>query len=276
MINFFDIHAHYTDKRYAECYRNVDFILREDFSTDVFRIINSGTNVENSVEVIEMCKRYPQMAASVGIHPTDAWFIEDCDYAISQIEELIRKERYEIAAVGEIGLDYHTPELTNKEKQQYIFDQLLSLSEKYSLPAVIHCRDAMGDCMNIVRKHPNAYGAFHCFAGSAETAMELVNMGWYISVCGNVTFKKSDKLWRVVETVGAEHLLTETDAPYMAPAPIRGTLNHSSNIRLSSEKMAELLGMQHRDFNKITVENAMRLFQAPKFTRENVKKGIYR
>jgi TatD DNase family protein len=276
MINFFDIHAHYTDKRYAEYLRDVDFILREDFSTDVFRIINSGTNVENSKEVIEMCKRYPHMAASVGIHPTDAWFIEDCDYAISQIEELIIKERYEIAAVGEIGLDYHTPELTNKPKQQYIFDCMLSLSEKYSLPAVIHCRDAMGDCLDIVRKHPKAFGAFHCFAGSAETALELIGMGWYISVCGNITFKKSEKLCNVVQTVGAEHLLTETDSPYMAPAPIRGTLNHSSNIRPASEKMAELLGMQHREFNRITVENAMRLFQAPKFYSENAKKGIYK
>ena len=275
MINFFDIHAHYTDKRYREWNCDVDLLLRELFSTDVFRIINSGTNVENSIEVIEMCRRYPQMAASVGIHPTDAWFIEDCDYALSGIEELLIKERYEIAAVGEIGLDYHTPELTNKDKQKYIFDRMLTLSEKYSLPAVIHCRDAMGDCMEIVRKHPKAYGAFHCFAGSAETAMELVNMGWYISVCGNVTFKKSEKLERVVQTVGAEHILTETDAPYMAPAPIRGTLNHSSNIRLSSEKMADLLGMQHRIFNKITVENAMRLFRAPKFQRENAQKGIY-
>ena len=204
MISFFDVHAHYTDKRFSEYGFDVDFILRDCFSTNVYRIVNSGTNPENSKQAVEMAKRYPGMCASVGIHPTDAFFIEDCDYALEQIEHLILQERYEIAAIGEIGLDYYHEDMLNKSKQKYFFDALLSLSEKHRLPVVIRCREAMGDCLDIVRLHPNSYGVFHCYAGSAETAKELIKRNYFISVCGNVTYKKSDKLENVIRTVGAD------------------------------------------------------------------------
>lgn len=265
MISFFDVHAHYTDKRFSEYGFDVDFILRDCFSTNVYRIVNSGTNPENSKQAVEMAKRYPGMCASVGIHPTDAFFIEDCDYALGQIEHLILQERYEIAAIGEIGLDYYHEDMLNKSKQKYFFDALLSLSEKHRLPVVIHCREAMGDCLDIVRLHPNSYGVFHCYAGSAETAKELIKRNYFISVCGNVTYKKSDKLENVIRTVGAEHLLTETDAPYMAPAPLRGTVNNSSNILHSATKMAQILDMKLDAFSRITRNNADSIFKVPKF-----------
>lgn len=268
MISFFDIHAHYTDSRYAEYGLDVDFILRDCFAGDTYRIINSGTNPENSRAAIEMSKRYTGMAASVGIHPTDSFFIKECDHALAEVEELIVNERYCVAAVGEIGLDYHNKELTDKVKQQYFFDSLLTMSEKHKLPCVIHCRDAIGDCVEILKRHPHAYGALHCYAGSAETAKELVKTGWFISICGNVTFKRSEKLWEVIKTVGAEHLLTETDAPYMAPVPLRGTINNSSNIRLSAEKMADILEMRLEEFSRITRRNANSIFQPPKFIVE--------
>lgn len=265
MISFFDIHAHYIDSRYEEMGVDVDFLLRECFSTDVCKIMNSGTNPENSKKAIEMAKRYPGMCAAVGIHPSDSFFIDDCDYALSQIEELVVTERDTVAAVGEIGLDYHNPDITDKVKQKFLFDAQLTLAEKHGLPVVIHCRDAIGDCIEIVDCHPNSKGAFHCFAGSAETAEHLIKRGWFISVCGNVTYKRSEKLHEVIRRVGAEHLLTETDAPYMAPAPLRGTLNNSSNIRYSAEYMASLLGMTTDAFARQTRKNAERLFRVPKF-----------
>lgn len=267
MISFFDVHAHYTDKRYSEYGFDVDFILRDCFSTNVYKIVNSGTNPENSKEAIEMSKKYPRMCASVGIHPTDAFFIEDCDYALEQIEQLVIHERDEIAAIGEIGLDYFHEDMLNKSKQKYFFDNLLSMSEKYRLPVVIHCREAMGDCLDIVRVHPYSYGVFHCYAGSAETAKELVKKNYFISVCGNVTYKKSDKLENVIKTVGPEYLLTETDAPYMSPVPLRGTVNNSSNILHSATKIAQILDMNLDSFAKTTRNNADGIFKAPKFCK---------
>lgn len=265
MISFFDVHAHYTDKRFSEYGIDVDFLLRDCFATNVYRIVNAGTNPQNSAEAVEMAKKYPGMCASIGIHPTDSFFIEDCDYALDQIKQLLFSEREQIAAIGEIGLDYHNEELTNKVKQKYFFDNLLSFSETYNLPVVIHCREAMGDCIDIVRSHPRAFGVFHCYAGSAETAKELIRRNFFISVCGNVTYKRSEKLAEVIKTVGVDHLLTETDAPYMAPAPLRGTVNNSSNILHSATLMAEMLDMKLDAFARITRQNANSIFRIPKF-----------
>ncbi len=272
MISFYDIHAHYTDAVYKKLDIDPREIIKDCFSYDTYRIICSGTNPENSKEAVELSKQFRGMAASVGIHPTDAFFIEDIDFAVSEIEKLVVSEEDTVAAIGEIGLDYSDHELTDKNKQKYIFDALLTMSETYDLPCVIHCRDAIGDTVDMIRRHPRARGAFHCFSGSPETALELVKLGWYISIAGNVTFKKSDKLLNVVKAVGAEHLLTETDAPYMTPAPSRGMLNNSSFIRESAEVMANELGMMLKDFSKITRDNADRLFRPMKFLILNKKR----
>ncbi len=267
MISFFDVHAHYTDSRYKDLDIDVDFILRDCFSTNVYRIVNAGTNPDNSKEAVEMSKKYPGMCASVGIHPGDSFYIEDCDYELYRIEDLLFKEHTEIAAIGEIGLDYHYPDHTNKSKQKYFFDALLSLSERVKLPVVIHCRDAMGDCLDVLRAHPNAFGVFHCYAGSVETALDLIKRDFFISVCGNVTYNRSEKLRNVIKAVGVEHLLTETDAPYMSPSPVRGTLNNSSNILHSAELMADILGMKLDAFARQTRLNADSIFKVPKFLK---------
>lgn len=265
MISFFDVHAHYNDKRYEELGLDVDFIIRDCFATNVKRICNSGTNPENSRAAVEMAKRYNGMCASIGIHPTDSFFIEDCDYALDQIKRLFFEEKWNIAAIGEIGLDYHDESMLNKSKQKYFFDAQLSFAERYNMPVVIHCREAMGDCLDIIRLHPYSRGVFHCYSGSAETAKELIRRNFYISVCGNITYKRSEKLENVVREVGAEFLLTETDSPYMSPAPLRGMVNNSSNILHSAEKMAKILGMRLDAFSRITRNNADQIFCIPKF-----------
>ncbi len=273
MISYYDIHAHYTDDLFKGLGVDVMYLLDESFKDNVYKIICSGTNPENSKEAILLSKKFPAMAVSVGVHPTDSFFIEDCDYALSQIELLIKEEPECIAAIGEIGLDYYHKDRLNKEKQKYFFEKQLELSEKYGLPAVIHCRDAIGDCVDILKAHKKAFGAMHCFSGSPETAMELVKMDWFISIAGNVTYKKSEKLREVIKTVGIEHLLTETDAPYMTPEGMRGTLNHSDNIEKSVAVIANILEMKPKDVAKITRENADSLFRPSKFLDLGKKRG---
>ncbi len=274
MISFYDIHAHYTDSFYKDLCVDIESVVKECFKGNSYRIICSGTSPQNSREAIELSKKFPGMAVSVGIHPTNAFYIEDCDYALSEIELLLKTEIESIAAVGEIGLDYYHKKCLNKEKQKYFFEKQLELSLKYNLPAVIHCRDAIGDCVEILKSYKNAYGAMHCFSGSPETAKELVKMGWLISIAGNVTYNTSDKLREVVKAVGIEHLLTETDAPFMTPEGLRGTMNNSQNIIRSAKVIAEVLGMQTKDVARITRENADSLFCPAKFAALNNKRAV--
>ena len=265
--SIFDSHAHYTDERFD----NPEALLSELKSNwGVGGIINCAVDIPSCLACIELSKKFDFCHTAAGFHASDLPE-GDIQENISALKTIITENK--IVAVGEIGLDYYW-DVSFKDKQLLYFEEQVKLANALNLPVIVHDRDAHADTLEILKRH-KPRGVVHCFSGSTEMAREIIKLGMYIGIGGVVTFKNAKKVCEVVKDTPMNSILFETDAPYMAPAPIRGTLNHSSNIRLSSEKMAELLGMQHRIFNKITVENAMRLFRAPKFQRENAQQGIY-
>lgn len=263
MEKLFDSHAHYYDSRFAAEFGSTDALLASLFEESVAAVVNIGTDAENSRGVIAEAARWPHMYATVGIHPGDGERIADIDGALADIRTLLgtaeTRKRDKIVALGEIGLDYHYED-TDKEKQAYILEEQLKMAEKEGIPVVIHDREAHGDVFDAICRHPQVRGVFHSYSGSAEMAKDLVRRGWYISFSGVVTFKNAPKVCEAARAVPLDRILIETDAPYLAPVPFRGKLNHSAYARYTAEKLAELHGISTDEMVKITRENAERLF----------------
>lgn len=263
----FDSHAHYFDRRFSD---SVDRILTEDvFGNGVGYVVNVGTNPKNSRIAIAMAKAYDGMYATVGIHPEDLQFLEGCpEDALADIEAMIsdeaaRKEN-KIVALGEIGLDYHEWAdggfIPDKPLQKMWFKRQLELAERYEMPVIIHDREAHGDCFEMILKFPKVTGVFHSYSGSTEMARELMRRGWYISFSGVVTFKNAARVREVASGIELDKLLIETDAPYLAPHPFRGQMNHSGLMRYTAQTVAEVKGISLDDLIRITAENAARLY----------------
>lgn len=263
MSKLFDSHAHYFDQRFEnELEGGAAALLPRLFADDVEYIVNVGTNNENNPVCLEMAQRYDGMYAAVGIHP------EDCrDY---KREELDRFENFlkshsdfkkeKIVAIGEIGFDYHW-EPYDKEHQRFFFEEQMRLAEKYGLPVIIHDREAHGDCFDVACKFKNVRGVFHSYSGSAEMARELVKRGWYISFSGVVTFKNAARVKEVAASIPLDKLLVETDAPYLAPHPMRGKINHSGLMRYTVMTLAEIFDKDYDEMASILSANAKKLFE---------------
>ncbi len=260
MEKMFDSHAHYYDSRFEREVGGTEALLATLFETDVCGIVNIGTDPENSREVVREAARWQGMYATVGIHPGDGQRLADIDAALAEIEALLPDAKAKkIVALGEIGLDYHYDD-TDREKQAYFFEKQLLMAEKYGMPVVIHDREAHGDCFDAVCRHPQLTGVFHSYSGSAEMARDLVRRGWYISFSGVVTFKNAPKVREAVAAVPLDRLLIETDAPYLAPVPHRGKLNHSGLMRYTAEAIAAVKGISTDALIRATRENAEGLF----------------
>lgn len=257
-MKFFDTHAHCDDKRFEEEYEGgTRGVIKDCLSDNISHIINIGTNLENSRASIKLSEEFENVYASCGIHPSDV-FYDNPDQAIGVIEELLKHPH--AVALGEIGLDYHYEDVP-KDLQMIYFEKQMHLAEKLQIPVIIHDRDAHGDCLDMIKRFPSVKGVFHSFSGSAEMALELVKLGWYISFSGTVTFKNAKKPKEACVVVPDDRLLIETDAPYLAPTPHRGELNRSSYVQLTAEEIASLRGVSVEEIQRITTENAKRLFR---------------
>ena len=258
-MKYFDSHAHYYDNRFAEDEKSVETLLSALFASDVYAIINVGTAPDTCRAAIAQSKQYDRMFTALGIHPTDGQYLsESPEIALQAIEEMILDPSNKCLAIGEIGLDYHFPD-TDKEKQMFLFEKQMQLAEKMNLPVVIHDRDAHGDVCEMIFRHPNVKGILHSFSGSPEMALELVKRGYYISFSGTLTFKNARKVAECASVLPRDRVLIETDAPYLAPHPLRGSLNHSGNLKFTNEKLAELWGISPEECARITIENAERI-----------------
>lgn len=260
-MKYFDSHSHYYDERFSEEYEGgAEALLSSSNMKNVSFIINVGTAPETCIAAAEQAKKHKNMYTALGIHPSDARFIDDFDGAIEKITELIRDKSNKCVALGEIGLDYHYPE-TDKEMQISLFRRQMKLAEELSLPVVIHDRDSHEDVMEVIREFPGVKGILHSFSGSAEMARELVKLGYTISFSGTVTFKNARKPKEAAAAVPLDRLLIETDAPYLAPHPLRGTLNHSGNLEYTNRALAEIKGVSEEEMAAITEANARRIFK---------------
>jgi TatD DNase family protein len=264
---FFDSHAHYYDDRFygEENPEGAEALLGELFQNGVCGIVNIGTCAKTSALCIEQARRFEKMYAAVGIHPED---IEGSPLGLggelSALRAMLEKrEENKIVALGEIGLDYYwTP--FDKALQAECFERQLLMAEEFDIPVVIHDREAHGDCFETILKHPRIKGVFHSYSGSAEMAKELIKRGWYISFSGVVSFKNAAKVKEVALVVPDDRMLIETDAPYLAPHPFRGKLNHSGRLLYTATALADVRGVSVESVAGLTRDNAMRLFNIHK------------
>lgn len=252
----FETHAHYDDHKFDE---DREAVLQKVIQSGVSPIINVGASIDSTKATIELAKSHDYIYAAVGVHPSD---IEDLNE--ESFMWLRAQTSYEkTVAIGEIGLDYYWDKEPEVQKaQRYWFGRQLELAREVELPVIIHSRDAAEDTVKVMKEH-NAQelsGVIHCYSYSKEMAKEFVKMGYFIGVGGVVTFKNAKKLMETVEEIPIESILLETDCPYMAPEPNRGTRNDSSNIPFIIEKIAEIKGISKEDVERITEENAYRLF----------------
>lgn len=251
----FDTHAHYYDDAFDA---DRDQVLSGLPAKGVELVVCPGCDIPTSRACVDLAERYGFVYAAAGFHPEnlEGAGLDDLDV----IQALCAHPK--VKAVGEIGLDYYwlrTPE--ERARSRDFFDAQLSLAEELDLPAVVHDRDAHKDCLDIVRAHPKARGVFHCCSESVEDAKVLIRLGWMLSFTGNITFKNARRALEVLDWMPLDRLMLETDAPYMAPEPHRGTRCDSSLIPLMAQKVAEIKGLTAEEVLRITAENGKRFFQ---------------
>ena len=260
-MKYFDSHAHYYDERFSEeLTEGVDNLIGTLLSEKVSYIINIGTNPTSSRQAIEQAKHYENMFTAVGIHPSDTRFLSDMEAELADIEALVLDKSNKCVCLGEIGLDYHYPD-TDKEKQMLYFEAQMRLAEKLGIPVCIHDRESHADVMDVIRRYPSVKGVLHSFSGSAEMAEELVKLGWMISFSGTLTFTNAKKPREVAARIPREFVMIETDSPYLAPHPKRGTLNHSGNLEYTNAVLASIWGVTPEECATITENNAKRFFR---------------
>ena len=249
----FDTHAHYDDAQFDA---DREALLSAMPENGVGLILDPGCDLESSRAAIALAEQYPHIYAAVGYHP------ENCaPYTDADLDILRRLAQHpKVVAIGEIGLDYYWEQNPPKEFQQAVFRAQLALARELDLPVIVHDRDAHADCLAIVKEFPGVRGVFHCYSGSVEMARELWKLGWYLGLDGPVTYKNARRTVEVAAEVPLERLLLETDSPYMAPVPKRGTRNDSRNIRCIAEKIAEIRNMTADAIIRVSAENGRRLF----------------
>ena len=259
-MKYFDSHSHYYDERFIEEREGgADPLISALLSSDVSAIINVGTSPDTCRAAIEQAEKYDNMYLALGIHPSDTRFLSDMDAEIAEIENMIKKQGRKCVCLGEIGLDYHYPD-TDKERQHRYFRAQMALAEKLDLPVCIHDRDAHADVMAVIREFPNVRGVLHSYSGGVDMARELVELGYMISFSGTLTFTNARRPREVAATLPHDRILIETDCPYLAPHPLRGTLNHSGNLKYTSATLAEILGISEEECAALTEANAKRFF----------------
>lgn len=250
---FIDTHCHIDSSVSGDVY------IKNAYSANVKGLIFSFCNQDCYQAGIEFLDKYPDVFVSLGFHPEDADNITDKDLHCLD-EVLVSSSR--IVAIGEIGLDYYWRK-DNKEKQRDLFQKQLDLAVKHQMPVVIHCRDAIQELYDILSQYKGKVkGVIHCFSGSYEMARAFIELGFVLGIGGVLTFKNS-KLYQVVEKLPLSSIVLETDSPYLTPEPHRGEMNESKYIPLVAEKIAQIKGISLSEVEKITTDNAKRVFDLP-------------
>ena len=271
-MEYFESHAHYDDEKF-----NIDRekLIEQMYKENVTKIISAGYSLDGSIRGIELSKKYDFIYTTVGISPNDLNnnykkeinYIDDIlekyfndKKSLSNIEKIDSLDKIpKIVAVGEIGLDYHYNE--DKDMQKDAFNLQINLANKYNLPIVIHTREAVMDTLEILKNNNvKNVGTFHCCPFNRELVKEALRLGFYISFGGTCTFKNAKNAEEIVKMVPDDKFLIETDSPYLAPEPVRGTRNDSRNLKYIVKKIAEFKQESEEAIAKKSYENATRLF----------------
>ena len=245
-----DTHCHI----YNSEMENAEEIIKEAQKNNIILILN-GTDLESNEEALKLSEDYENVYAALGYFYTLADEITDEDILL--LDNQLKKDK--VIAVGEIGLDYYKGK-ENKDKQIELFEKMLTLAEKHNLPVIVHSRKAMQDTYDILKKH-NVVGSMHSYQGSVEMAKEFIKLGFYMGIGGTVTHTNNKKTRKMLNEIGIEHILLETDSPYLPPEEKRGEDNTPLNLKYIIKKIAEELYIEESEVIEITAENAKRLLK---------------
>ena len=264
-----DSHAHLNSKEYDS---DREEVLKRAQDAGVEAVVVPGTTVETSRQAIALAAEHQSVFACVGIHPHDA--SSATAEALAEIEELSKNDR--VVAIGEIGLDYHY-DLSPRDAQREAFRKQIEMAVRRNLPIVVHTRESVDEAIGMVeeavRRNPDwkmesgstharipaLRGVFHCFPGRAEEVWRLLDLGFLVSYPGIVTFKNSPVV-ETIKSIGFDHILLETDSPYLSPVPLRGARNEPANVILVAKKIAEIFGADVNDVARAARYNTKKLF----------------
>ncbi len=245
-----DSHCHILKNEYS----NPDKVIKESFKSGVDKLIINGYDLESSIEAVALANKYENVYAAVGIGPEN---IDDLKESfIDKINELSKLKK--VVAVGEIGLDYYWTK-DNKDKQIYVFKNMLKIAKENKLPVIVHCRKAFLDTYNLLKEY-NIKGILHCYSGSIEMAHKFIKLGFLLGIGGVITFKNAKELTGVVKEIDLSNFSLETDSPYLSPEPYRGKTNSPSNINLVAKKIAQIKQIKEDEVIDITGNNVSSKF----------------
>jgi TatD DNase family protein len=258
-MGLIDSHCHLN---YDYSPKSVEEILKEAGEADVEALVTIGTDL-NSIETIQgISEKYSQVYHSIGIHPHDAATLQDSD--LIRLEKAAQHPK--CRAIGEIGLDYHYDH-SPREIQQIRLQQQLDLATRLKQPVVIHSREGEADLIQALTSYAKKLGSgqipgiIHCFSGTLEFGKKCLDLGFYISFSGILTFKKADEIRTAAQAFPLDRILVETDSPYLAPMPYRGKKCEPSMVKLTALKLAEIRGTSFEEVAQITTANAKRVFR---------------
>jgi hydrolase, TatD family len=249
--NIFDSHAHYTARQFAGDRKELLDALPDKGVRNVMCVADTLAEAEACAQ---LAARYDWIYCSAGVHPHNA---KDAPKDLEACLQRLLK-RPKMMAVGEIGLDYHY-DFSPRPLQLDLFERQLILANQLELPVIVHDREAHADTMQLLEKH-KPKGVVHCYSGSAEMAKQVIALGMYIGFTGAITFPKARRAIEALSVIPNDRLLIETDAPYMAPVPLRGKRCDSGMIPYTAAVMAQVKGLQVQEILDLTHENACRLY----------------
>ena len=261
-MGLFDSHSHLNDEKFDEDREEQIKKIRE---SGVSNFITAGYSVESSKKALEIAKKYDFIYTTAGVSPNDIPQTEEELWKqLAEIEKIVEKNKEKICAIGEIGLDYYW-NTDNKELQKKAFIEQIKIANKYNLPIVIHTREAVMDTLQILKENKvTKTGVFHCCPQNRELIKEGLKLGLYISFAGPITFKNSKNAEEMINLVPNDRILIETDSPYLAPEPVRGTRNTPANVKYIAQKIADVKGLTLEEVEKITFENTKNILYISK------------
>ncbi len=253
MAALIDSHAHLDDDQYRQ---DLTAVIERAKEANIQAIINPAQDMATSRKAIQLALENEMIYSAIGFHPHEAHQAAANDY--DQLAEWSQQEK--VVAIGELGLDYYY-DYSPREQQQQVLIRQLDLARQVHLPIIVHDRDAHEDIFNIIKNEGKGLaGVFHCFSGSWEMARQLLNLGFYLSFGGPVTFKNAVKVKGIVEKMPLDRLLIETDSPYLSPHPLRGKRNEPLNVQIVAQEIAAIRKLDIEEVAAITTDNTKRLF----------------
>lgn len=249
-------------KDYSEEKHSMLPVLRRAKNAEVSHILAIGTTLDDSEENVNIARDWsnddnlPKIYAAIGIHPDHAIDYEDVNFVINTLQNLAKNK--EVVCIGECGIDYRNGK-ENRQIQINMFEAQCELAKKLALPIEVHSRNAEDDTIDVL-KIDNHQAIIHCFSGTKEFAKKSLDLGFYISFSGIVTFKNAKEIQEVAKYAPLDRILIETDAPFLAPTPYRGLINEPSYVAKIGEFIANLRGMQAKEIFDITAKNFFNIF----------------